>query len=401
MAGIDGSDFRLRARVRSPRTVRFVRTARTLGIIALGLGALAVNSSPAWASPSIAGVQFTGTTSSNTITITGSGFGTSPPSGVSDNSNYCGAYTNNGDDYGTSLYIVTSNAGGPFQAGYGDPSSGACVGLIVDEWTQTQVVLSFGNAYDTAFNWYLEAGYSYTMTVEGTSFAGTVGFNSSSETQPCQANTTCTAVAGSPNEDVVATGTSSTAGSITVSQATSVLNCGPRFDYSAPINTLSETTFTSSASLTVVDVVGQMPSARGVKVCFQPLGSSPPPPSFLKKCSHKVRAPCFDSIAEVDGTAVTTLQVPANDPRFWATGGLPQAKKLAPLSGAVGAVVTIKGTDLSEVLSVSLGSVPATITSRSPSQLKFQVPNGAVSGHVTIVAAAGQSVTSQTFTVKA
>jgi hypothetical protein len=400
VAGIYESHVRpgIRAhRVANRRWTR--RTARIAGLVALGLGALVFSPSAAWASPTISNVQFTGNTTASTITISGSGFGTSPPSGVSDDSNYCGAYTNNGEDYGTNLYIVTSNAGGPFQAGYGDPSSGACVGLIVDEWTPTQVVLSFGNAYNTAFNWYLQAGYGYTMNVDGSSLAGTVAFDGSSNTAPCAANTTCTAVDGSTKEDVVASGTSSTAGSITLSQAASILNCGAKFDYTAPINTLSESTFTSSSSLTVVDVLGEMPSTHGVKICFQPLGATPPPPSFLKKCTHKVGAPCFDSLVEVAGSVVATMQLPPNDPRFWAAGALPVAKKLVPSSGAVGATVSVKGSNFSEVVSVLVGSTPATITSTSASKIKFVVPSGAVSGYVTVVSAAGQSVTTQMLTV--
>ncbi|HXW33657.1 MAG TPA: beta-propeller fold lactonase family protein [Acidimicrobiales bacterium] len=174
MAGIGGWRYCSWAGIR-----RSTRIARIFGTVALGLGVLVVHPSVAWASPSISNVLFAGNTSSNTITITGSGFGTTPPSGTSDDSNYCGSYSNNGEDYGTSLYIVDNNAGGGFQAGEGSPSTppGACVGLIVDEWTATQIVLSFGNAYNTAFNWYIAAGNSYTMYVEGASFSGTVEFN--------------------------------------------------------------------------------------------------------------------------------------------------------------------------------------------------------------------------------
>jgi hypothetical protein len=384
-------------RIRKSWTCRFRMTVWGLGVASLAMGALALSSSPAWASPNISGVQFTGDTASNTITMTGSGFGTTPPSGVSDDSNSCGAYTNNGEDYGTNLYIDVVNAGGTFEAGKGTP--GSCVGLIIDEWTPTQVVLSFGNAYDSFANWYIATGNSYTINVEGSNFSGTVAFNGSSTTTSCSANTSCTDVAGSPNEDVVVTGTSSTSGSVTIAQAQAILNCGAHYRYLAPINTVSETNFTTTSPLTVVDVLGQMPSATGLKVCYQPLGSSPPPPSFLKRCTHKIPAPCITSIAEVDGTAVATLQVPANDPRFWTTGGLPIAKKLVPSSGPVGTTVTLKGSDLSEALSVTVGSTPAKIKSLSPTKLKFVVPSGAQSGPVTVMSSAGDSTTSQTFTV--
>jgi hypothetical protein len=40
-----------------------------------------------------------------TITITGSGFGTRPPYGTSDNTNSCGTYTANGEVYHGNLYF--------------------------------------------------------------------------------------------------------------------------------------------------------------------------------------------------------------------------------------------------------------------------------------------------------
>jgi len=51
------------------------------------------------------------------------------------------------------------------------------VGLRVSSWSDTSVVFDFGgvgSAYDTAFNWYLANGDSFTLVLEGASFAGTV-----------------------------------------------------------------------------------------------------------------------------------------------------------------------------------------------------------------------------------
>ena len=372
------------------------RVMGVAGVLSLTLGVLGVSEPPAWAAPSISAVQFTGDTTSNTITITGSGFGSTPPAGSSDNVTGCGTYTNNGEDYGTNLFFQTST----FEAGAGTPPSGSCVGLIVDSWSDGQVVLTFGNAYNTFGGWDIATGDGFTMNVEGATFNGSVAFNGSSTTSSCAANDSCTAVAGSPNEDVVATGTSSTTGTMTVSQAQAVLDCGPAYDHVAPINTLSETNFTSSSPITVVDVVGQLPSAKGVKVCFQPLGATPPAPRFLTKCKTVAVAPCYRSIHEVDGSAVATLLVPANDPRFWTDGGTPTLTTFTPSAGVVGAEVTVKGKHMSEVQTVLFGSTSATITKRTTKAVTVHVPDGATSGPITVVSSAGQAVSSQSFTVE-
>ena len=74
-------------------------------------------------STGIAKVAFTGDTTAPTVTITGKGFG-SAPSGMSDNVTGCGAYTNNGDDYGTSFYFTDT---GNFVAGQRYPAQrGVC-----------------------------------------------------------------------------------------------------------------------------------------------------------------------------------------------------------------------------------------------------------------------------------
>lgn len=385
----------MRTRGRMATSIKRVAAASAVAASLCG-AALVASSSAAWASPTISAVQFTGDTTSNTITITGSGFGADPPSGTSDNVNGCGTYTNNGEDYIDSLMFQ----GDTFTAGQGFPNEGSCVGLIVDRWTDTQVVLAFGNAYNTFAGWNIVAGQGFTMTVEGATFGGTVAFAGSSTTTPCPAHDSCTAVAGSTNEDVVVTGTSSTSGSITIAQTTAKLECGPAYDYTTAVNKVSESNFTSKAPLTVVDVIGKLPSAKGLKVCFQPLGASPPPPAFLKKCGHPAVAPCTKALAEVDGSAVATLLVPANDPRYWVGGGTPGLGAFTPTSGVVGTKVTLKGQRLSEVLSVLFGSTPARIVKETPTAVIVTVPAGATSGHLTVVSTAGQSVSTKSFTVK-
>jgi len=125
--------------------------------------------------PSITSVSLTGTAGSGvaspTITITGTHFGAARPAGTSDNSTSCGPYTANGDVYGSKLYFVDDTN---FEAGYSNSSGAACIGIIVKSWSQTQVVLQFGNAYGTFDHWYLSNGDGYAISVKQGIYGGTV-----------------------------------------------------------------------------------------------------------------------------------------------------------------------------------------------------------------------------------
>ncbi len=125
--------------------------------------------------PGISSVTFSGThgpgVASPAITITGSGFGTTAPSGTSDNTTSCGPYTANGDVYGNKLYF-TDDAN--FEAGFSNSSGADCVGIIVVSWSSTKVVLKFGNAYGTFDHWYLSNGDGYALSVKTALWGGTV-----------------------------------------------------------------------------------------------------------------------------------------------------------------------------------------------------------------------------------
>lgn len=125
--------------------------------------------------PSISSVSFSGTSgpgvASPAITITGSNFGTRAPAGTSDNSTSCGPYTANGDVYGSKLYFADDTN---FEAGYKNSSGATCIGIIVESWSATQVVLQFGNAYGTFAHWYLSNGDGYAISVKNGIFGGTV-----------------------------------------------------------------------------------------------------------------------------------------------------------------------------------------------------------------------------------
>ncbi len=106
-----------------------------------------------------------------TITVTGTNFGASAPAGTSDNSNPCGNYTANGDVYGSELYFSENKN---FVAGYSYSGGVACMGIIVRSWSNSKVVLQFGNAYDTGTHWYLRNGYGYAISIKSGIWGGKV-----------------------------------------------------------------------------------------------------------------------------------------------------------------------------------------------------------------------------------
>jgi hypothetical protein len=136
--------------------------------------------------PVITSVAFSGSNgccagSTPTVTVTGTGFGTSAPAGSDDSVTDCGTYTNNGSDYGTALNTTDAHTDGslPWTAGNGTPPSGSCVGLRVSSWSDTSVVFDFGgsgSAYDSYApgEWYLANGDTFTLALEGASSTVTV-----------------------------------------------------------------------------------------------------------------------------------------------------------------------------------------------------------------------------------
>ena len=126
---------------------------------------------PSITAASFTGYYGTGAPASPTVTLTGTNFGTTAPAGASDNTTSCGTYTANGQVYGSQLYFVDDNN---FEAGYSTVNSADCVGISVVSWSDTKVVLKFGNAYGTFAHWYLSNGDGYALSINGGIFGGTV-----------------------------------------------------------------------------------------------------------------------------------------------------------------------------------------------------------------------------------
>jgi hypothetical protein len=138
--------------------------------------------------PIITSVTFSGFAYDPGVTVTGQGFGAAPPPGTPADDTSCGTYVNNGSDYGDAFNFTdnyTDPTPGQWQAGYGTPPTGSCIGLAVESWSDTRIVFTFGStpcdaqtqphcAYDTFDRWYIANGDSFTLALKGASFSGTV-----------------------------------------------------------------------------------------------------------------------------------------------------------------------------------------------------------------------------------
>jgi len=135
--------------------------------------------------PIISSVSTTGTLVDPTITITGSGFGTAPPADpTSTVSTLAGCPASmgagpSGFDYGNNLYISDLNTNSGFTAGQYTTSGEAqadCVGLVIESYTDSQIVLQYGNVYDQNLprNMYvLHNGDPLKVVVKGATFMTT------------------------------------------------------------------------------------------------------------------------------------------------------------------------------------------------------------------------------------
>ena len=92
----------------------------------------------------------------------------------------------------------------------------------------------------------------------------------------CSNGPTCSTTVVTPSQTVTATGTKST-GTATVSLtvAPQALDCGPSFNYVAPVTTLTDTGLTATNGVEVTAEVRDLPSKKGVLVCYQKVEPSP------------------------------------------------------------------------------------------------------------------------------
>ncbi|GLH72759.1 hypothetical protein GETHLI_12610 [Geothrix limicola] len=93
--------------------------------------------------------------------------------------------------------------------------------------------------------------------------------------------------------------------------------------------------------------------------------------------------------ATTGAVSVTTPGGVANGPTFTLTVPAPTVTGLSPTSGAVGASVTITGTNLTNASAVSFNGTTATFTVNSATQITATVPAGAATGAVSVMTPGG------------
>ncbi len=135
----------------------------------------------------ITSVVTSGTAANPTITVTGSGFGASPPAPDPSTSPVgqqgCPSTYANGSPippaaggflYGTQLFFQDLTSG--WTAGLNGNSEFDCIGIVIDSWSDTKVVFHFGNVFgrtDIPENaYFLHNGDAYTVHVGAAQFTG-------------------------------------------------------------------------------------------------------------------------------------------------------------------------------------------------------------------------------------
>ena len=145
--------------------------------LAIGLGLFAALAMPSVClADNITGVTFTGSAADPTITITGTGFGTTAPT-TSDPAGYGTGY-----DYGTSLYF--SDHTSALSAGYQTTAIYDSIGLVLVNYSDTSITYQLGSAYgvyNTLYDDYDNSGDSYTVGVGTATFSGTIEYAATPE----------------------------------------------------------------------------------------------------------------------------------------------------------------------------------------------------------------------------
>jgi hypothetical protein len=143
-------------------------------VLAVALALVAVPA--AVAKPTIKSVAFKGTIVRPTIVITGTGFG-KRPARVKAKSATCRSSGDVGYDYGTSLWLeVTPAGGGNWAAGRSKGKTVDCIGLVALSWSSTRVTYRLGSYYLTS-GVDLTRGSGYRVGVKGATKTGTVRYS--------------------------------------------------------------------------------------------------------------------------------------------------------------------------------------------------------------------------------
>ena len=226
-------------------------------------------------------------------------------------------------------------------------------------------------------------------------------FETDTVVAPCTPGSTgCSATLSAPSQTLAVTGVkvASASASITLVVAPAVLGC-TNFNYEAPVATLTDSHL-SGTDVLVTDTVMNLPSKKGVVICFQSLGNSPPLPSFLAKCSGTFVSMPATSLWPSRTGAWWPSWSCRRRPRFHIGGETPSMTSYSPSPAKPGKTLTIKGENLSEVTRVTIGGVAVPITKTAPTSVKVIVPVGAQGGVVVVSSSAG-AVAGRSVTVSA
>jgi hypothetical protein len=79
---------------------------------------------------------------------------------------------------------------------------------------------------------------------------------------------------------------------------------------------------------------------------------------------------------------------------------VPALLSFTPTSGSVGTPVTLTGTSFTGTTAVRFGTKVATFTVNSDTQITTQVPNGAVTGKISVTTPGGSAISTTNFTVE-
>lgn len=229
-----------------------------------------------------------------------------------------------------------------------------------------------------------------------------VWLSEASVTVPCGVGTTaCAATLTASSQTVAVAGakTSPVPASITVQVDTLTLPC-TNFSYSAPVVTLTDNGLQSMSNVTVTDIVPGLPSKKGVVICYEPGEGSPASAVILGKCHGKkfTGNACISSVEEDAGSVVATVEVPTGDPRFHLGGETPVVTGFSPASPKPGKKLTVKGLNLSEVTSVTIGGVAVRVVKTAPTKVSVIAPAQA-HGAIVVFSQAGSAASVGVVTV--
>jgi subtilase family serine protease len=224
-------------------------------------------------------------------------------------------------------------------------------------------------------------GTGTSVTITGTGFGGATavkfgGINAASYTVDSDTQITATTAAGT------VTGPISVVGFGGVGTSSTVFYGPPS------ISSLSPTSGGEHSTVTVTGT--NLTGASSVKLSGH-------------TASFSVVSPT--QITFVAPTGATTGTVQVTTPGGIATSGSftvlgpPTITSFTPGSGPVGTPVTITGTNLGDVVGVSIGTTITVPTSVSPTQVVFSIPPGAATGAIRLLARNGSVTSLATFTV--